>query len=141
MEAIRIRETGVGEVLTRRQIGYRDGMHLVYELLVVLHLLGWAIVLGGTLVSLRQPRIAPGVLHGMLTALVTGIILAGLASAGGLDRPRAEQREARGQAGHRLVATVLVVRGVRKPAVVTPGYLGAIAGLIVVNVGIAVIWH
>ena len=31
-------------------------MELVYNLLVVLHLLGWAIVLGGTLVNLRTPR-------------------------------------------------------------------------------------
>ena len=31
-------------------------MDLVYDLLVVLHLLGWAIVLGGTLVNLRTPQ-------------------------------------------------------------------------------------
>ena len=40
-----------------------------------------------------------------------------------------------------LPGLFLVVRGVRKPAVVTRGYLAAIAGLVVVNVGIAVIWH
>ena len=116
-------------------------MHLVYELLVVLHLLGWAIVLGGTLVSLRQPRIAPGVLHGMLTALVTGIALAGLASAGGWTDHEPSSTKLAVKLVIALVATVLVVRGVRKPAVVTAGYLGAIAGLVVVNVGIAVLWH
>ena len=46
-------------------------MDLVYNVLVVLHLIGWAIVLGGTLVNLRTPKIATGVLHGILTALVT----------------------------------------------------------------------
>ena len=116
-------------------------MHLVYELLVVLHLLGWAIVLGGTLVSLRQPRIAPGVLHGMLTALVTGIVLAGLASAGGWTDHEPPEAKLGVKLVIALVATVLVVRGVRKPAVVTAGYLGAIAGLVVVNVGLAVLWH
>jgi hypothetical protein len=116
-------------------------MHLVYELLVVLHLLGWAIVLGGSLVSLREPRIAPGVLHGMLTALVTGVVLAGLASADGWTDHEPSSTKLAVKLVIALVATVLVVRGVRKPAVVTRAYLGAIAGLVVVNVGIAVLWH
>ena len=115
-------------------------MHLVYELIVVLHLLGWAIVLGGTLVSLRQPRIAPGVLHGMLTALVTGIILAGLASAGGWTDHEPSSAKLAVKLVIALVATVLVVLGVRKPAVVTAATCGRSPGSIVVNVGIAVIW-
>ncbi len=53
-------------------------MELLKNILVVLHLLGWAIVLGGTLVNLRAPKIAPGVLHGALTALVTGILIVGV---------------------------------------------------------------
>ena len=116
-------------------------MHLVYELIVVLHLLGWAIVLGGTLVSLRQPRIAPGVLHGMLTALVTGIVLAGLASAGGWTDHDPSDAKLAVKLVIAVVATVLVVRGVRKPAVVTTRYLLAIAALVAVNVAIAVVWH
>ena len=116
-------------------------MHLVYELIVVLHLLGWAIVLGGTLVSLRQPRIAPGVLHGMLTALVTGIVLAGLASADGWTDHEPSSAKLGVKLVIAIIATVLVVRGVRKPAVVTTRYLLAIAGLVVINVGIAVIWN
>lgn len=116
-------------------------MHLVYELIVVLHLIGWAIVLGGSLVSLREPRIAPGVLHGMLTALVTGIVLAGLASAGGWTDHDPSSAKLAVKLVVAIVATVLVVVGVRKPAVVTRGYLLGIVGLIVANVGIAVIWH
>ncbi len=55
-------------------------MDFLYHLLVVLHLIGWAIVLGGTLVNLRTPpKIATGVLHGILTALVTGILMVGIA--------------------------------------------------------------
>jgi hypothetical protein len=57
-------------------------METLYDVLLVLHLIGWAIVLGGALTSLRAPRIAPGMLHGILTALVTGIAMVGLASAG-----------------------------------------------------------
>ena len=116
-------------------------MHLVFDILVVLHLLSWAIVLGGTLVSLRQPRIAPGVMHAMFSALVTGIVLAGLVSAGGWTDDDVSNAKLAVKLVIAIIATVLVVRGVRKPAVVTAGYLGAIAGLVVVNVGIAVIWH
>jgi hypothetical protein len=115
-------------------------MDIVYRILVVLHLVGWAIVLGGTLVNLRTPKIAQGVLHGVLTALVTGILLVGIASAG--------------LAGHEpnnvkiavkllvaLVVTGLVVVGTRRPEKVTTGYLGAIAGLTAANVAIAVLWR
>jgi len=115
-------------------------MDLVYSLLIVLHLVGWAIVLGGTLVNLRTPKIATGVLHGILTALVTGLALAGIASAG-LAGHGPDPAKLAVKLVVALVVTALVVLGVRKPARVTTGYLAAIAGLTVVNVAVAVIWH
>ncbi|WP_421743625.1 hypothetical protein [Cellulomonas sp.] len=115
-------------------------MDLVYHLLIVLHLLGWAIVLGGALVNLRTPKIATGVLHGILTALVTGILMVGIASAGiaGHD-PNTTKVAVKLVVA--VVVTVLVVLGVRKPSRVTTGYLGAIAGLTALNVAIAVLWR
>jgi hypothetical protein len=115
-------------------------MDLVYHLLVVLHLIGWAIVLGGTLVNLRTPKIATGVLHGILTALVTGIALAGIASAG-LAGHEPNTTKIAIKLVVAVVVTVLVVLGVRKPSRVTTGYLGAIAGLTALNVAIAVLWR
>lgn len=115
-------------------------MDLVYHLLVVLHLIGWAIVLGGTLVNLRTPKIATGVLHGILTALVTGILLVGIASAG-LAGHEPDTTKIAVKLVVALVVTALVVLGVRKPSRVTTGYLGAIAGLTVVNVAVAVLWR
>jgi len=115
-------------------------METLYRILLVLHLLGWAVVLGGTAVNMRHPKLPNGILHGVLTALVTGIAMAGLASAG--------------VAGHEpnttklavklviaLVITGLVIFGVRRKERVTTGLLGAIAGLTVVNVAIAVLWR
>ena len=115
-------------------------MDLVYQLLIVLHLVGWAIVLGGTLVNLRTPKIATGVLHGILTALVTGLALAGIASAG-LAGHAPDPAKLAVKLVVALVVTALVVLGVRRPARVTTGYLAAIAGLTVVNVAVAVLWH
>lgn len=114
-------------------------MKLVFELLVVLHLLGWAIVLGGTLTHLRTARIAPGVLHGALTALITGIAMVGLASSGVVD----EEFDNVKVAVKLLIAVVvtgLVLFGVNRPERVTRGLVGAIAGLVVVNVSVAVLW-
>jgi hypothetical protein len=115
-------------------------MDLVYHLVLVLHIVGWAIVLGGTLVNLRPPRIATGVLHGALTALVTGLVMVGLAEAV-LD----------GDVNHvkigikllvTLVITALVVVASRKDADrVTTGMVGGIAGLTALNIAIAVLWR
>jgi len=115
-------------------------MDLVFNILLVLHLIGWAIVLGGTLVSLRATRIAPGVLHGILTALVTGIAMVGILSAGlvGDDDPNTAKFAVKLLVA--LAVTVLIVRGVRKPEVVNPRYQGVIAGLTVVNICVAVLW-
>ena len=114
-------------------------MKLFFNILLVLHLLGWAIVLGGTLTNLRTPKIAAGVLHGALTALVTGIVMVGLAESGAVD-----ENFSMAKFGVKLiialVVTGLVVVGTRKPERVTRQLVGAIAGLTVVNVAIAVLW-
>jgi len=115
-------------------------METLYNLLVVLHLVGWAIVLGGTLVNLRTPKIATGVLHGILTALVTGILLVGIASASDdVHDPNTTKIFVKLVVA--LVVTGLVVYGTRRPEKVTRGLVGAIAGLTVVNVAIAVLWR
>ena len=115
-------------------------MDLVYDLLVVLHLIGWAIVLGGTLVNLRTPKIATGVLHGILTALVTGILLVGIASAGLAGHDPNTAKIAVKLVVAVIVAT-LVILGLRTPSRVTTGYVGAIAGLTAVNIAVAVLWR
>lgn len=115
-------------------------MDVVYGILVVLHLLGWAMVFGGALAGLRSATLNPGVFHGIVTALLTGIVLTGLASAG--------------VAGHEpdnlkigvklvvaLAVTALVVVGRRRGEKVTTGWLGAIVGLTALNVAIAVLWR
>lgn len=114
-------------------------MDVVYGILVVLHLLGWAIVLGGVLTRMRKPELSQGVLHGVLTALITGIILVGLASAGvaGSDPNNTKIAVKLVIA---LVVTGLVIFGSRNTEKVTRGYLGAIAGLTAVNVAVAVLW-
>ncbi|WP_298456144.1 hypothetical protein [uncultured Cellulomonas sp.] len=114
-------------------------METLYDILLVLHLVGWAIVLGGAVTTMRTPRIPTGMLHGILTALVTGLAMVGLASAGlAADEPDNVKIGVKLLVA--VVVTVLVVLGGRRERV-TSGYVGAIAGLTVVNVAIAVLWH
>ncbi|MDM7831939.1 hypothetical protein [Cellulomonas edaphi] len=115
-------------------------MEDLYRVLLVLHLLGWAIVLGGVLVNLRSAKIPKGVLHGILTALITGVLMVGLAESSDAIRDP-DTTKITVKLLIALVVTVLVVLGVRKPRRVTTGYLGAIAGLTAVNVAIAVLWR
>jgi len=115
-------------------------MELLKNLLVVLHLIGWAIVLGGTLVNLRTPKLATGVLHGALTALVTGILIVGVAEMSD-DLRDPNMTKIAVKLVIALVVTALVVWGTRKPEKVTTGFLGSIAGLTALNVAIAVLWR
>lgn len=109
-------------------------MDFLHGVFLVLHLLGWAMVFGGALAGMKSGKLTDGAFHGILTALVTGIVLTGLL---GSDANHVK-------IGVKLlvaiVVTVLVVLGRRRPEKVTTGYLGAIAGLVVLNVGLAVLW-
>lgn len=112
-------------------------MNIVYGILVVVHLIGWAMVFGGALANMRAPQISKGMLHGVLTAIITGILLVGLAEMGD------------GSVNHvkigiklvvALAATAMVILGQREQKKVTTGYLGGVAGLVALNVAIAVLW-
>lgn len=111
-------------------------MDIVIGIFVILHLIGWAMVLGGALGTMRSPKVTPGMLHGVLTALVTGILLVGLHEMNDGDMNHVKIAVKLVVA---LVVTALVIVGRRKESVST-GYLGGIAGLVVVNVAIAVLW-
>ncbi|GIG39090.1 hypothetical protein [Cellulomonas phragmiteti] len=115
-------------------------MDVVYGVLVVLHLLGWAMVFGGVLAGLRKATLTPGALHGVLTALLTGLVLVGLASSGVAGQAPDHVKIAV-KLVVALVVTALVVVGHRQPRRVTRGYLGAIAGLTALNVAVAVLWR
>ena len=59
-------------------------MDFVYSLILILHFIGLASVVGGFLVQMRSPQkgVNPAMLHGALTQLVTGLLLVGLPDMG-----------------------------------------------------------
>lgn len=113
-------------------------MNVLYGIVLVLHLIGWAIVFGGALVAMRPPRIPAGMLHGVLTALITGVALVGLLQMGDADVNNVKISVKLLVA---ILVTGMVIYGGRNDEKVTRGYLGGIAGLTAVNVALAVLWN
>lgn len=112
-------------------------MELVYDLLVVLHLLGMAVIVGGWLAVVREPRWLPGMWHGALTQLVTGIALVGLAESGVVDHDVDSTKIAVKLVVALVVAAVIVVGRNRGGS---RGLVHAAGGLAVLNVVVAVLW-
>ena len=125
--------------MQRQKVAYAEAMELLYKILLLLHLLSWAIVIGAWLTHLRPPVVAKGVFHGALAALVTGILMVGIASSSdAVTDPN------NAKIGVKLVVALLVVvlawLGQKKGDRVEPGIVHAVGGLVVVNVAVAVLW-
>lgn len=112
-------------------------MKTLLHVVLVLHLLSWAVALGGVVVSMRPPRMPPGAVHAVLSAIVTGALLVLIASLG-LDREIDNLK-----IGLKLVAALaavfLLMLGSRRAEQVTTALLGGVAGLIGLNVALAVL--
>ena len=113
-------------------------MTILYGVLVVVHLIGMAGVVGGWMSTIRQPRIVPAMVHGALTALVTGLLLVGLSypAFGGenIDYARTTVKLVVA-----LAIAVLVWVNRRKDHI-PKGLLHGIGLLAVLNVAVAVLW-
>lgn len=113
-------------------------METLYNVLLVLHLIGWAIVLGGWFATLKSPGVYRGTLHGALTALVTGILMVGIASSSD-EVHDPDNAKVAVKLVIALVVTVLAFVARRKGTDVAPWTKYAIGALTIVNVCIAVL--
>ncbi|MEV6067246.1 hypothetical protein AB0L82_11890 [Nocardia sp. NPDC052001] len=116
-------------------------MDVVYNLVVVSHLLGMAAVVGGYVAS--QPRVSELMVWGARAQLITGVILVGLA----------ESIDSLGKDPNmpkiitKLVVAVLVAafaemgRADAKRGKAVPWMTHAAGGLAILNVFIAALWH
>jgi len=120
-------------------------MELLAEALLVLHFIGLASLLGGFLVQVKDETkvINMAMFHGVLTQLVTGIALVGLAYPIHAADP-AEPLPDNAKFGVKLVI-LLVILGLvlanRAKASISTAVWGAIGGLTVMNIVIAVFWN
>lgn len=114
-------------------------MDLAHDLLVFLHFLGLGSLFGGLFVQLRSvPRVVNNaVLHGVLTQVVTGILLVGLLESGdgSVNHPKIGVK----------LAVALVIAGLavarRKATSLGDGAFFSLLGLTTLNIAVAVFWH
>ena len=118
---------------------YDAGMEFLYHVLVVLHFVGWAIVLGGYFASMRTPALSKGVFHGAATAAVAGILMVGVAEMGGLwDDGGPSMTKIGIKLVISLVIAVLAFLAVKKGDKVSPALKHSIGALTLVNIIVAV---
>lgn len=113
-------------------------MEFLYNVFTVLHFVGWALVLGGYLASLRTPGLYKGVFHGAATALVAGIVMVGLAEMGDFLPYDLDMTKIGIKLAIALVIAVLAFLAKRKGDDVAPGLKHAVGGLVLVNIIVAV---
>jgi hypothetical protein len=122
-------------------------MDLVYRLLVLLHLLGMAALVGSYLTVLRRPRVLGIMRDAAGVQLLTGLVMVGLVESGAVDHDPLD----RAKITVKLVVAAVVLavavvgarrdRGHRRRAGRTPDRLAhVVGGLAVANAAIAVLW-
>ena len=113
-------------------------MDLLRQLLLVLHILGFAALLGGLLVQARSPEKTVNALmrDGAGTVFVAGLLLVGVLEAGDEDVDNAKIA-VKGVIG--LVVLVLVMANVRKERIAN-GLWGLLLLLTIANICVAVFW-
>jgi len=115
-------------------------MDMIYNWLVIFHFIGLASLVGGFLVQMKtKPRkVNAAMFHGALTQLVTGLALVGMIGADLVSR-NIDYNIITVKLLITLVVTTLVIRN-RKKESITNGTWGAIGGLSILNIVIAVLF-
>ena len=113
-------------------------MEILKDVVLILHFVGLAAIIGGFLVQTRaaEKTIHAAMLHGALTQLATGVVLVGLNE--GLDHEVNNLK-----IGVKLLITLVVTVLAwvnRKKQPVAPVVWAAVGGLSIVNVVVAVLW-
>lgn len=117
-------------------------MLIVKGILVVLHIIGFGIVFGGTMAQLPAvkkgaAKISAGILHGAWLLLATGLLLVGSLYMLGTSPNNMKI----GVKLLVLIAIIVLIFMNRKKERVSGGVLGAIAGLSALNVCLALLWN
>ena len=113
--------------------------YAVREIVLIVHFIGLASLLGGFLVQTKSaPRVVNNAMvHGIITQLVTGVLLVGIAESD--DAPVDHAK-----VGVKLTVAVIVavlVFANRKRDVISTGAWALIGGLTIANIVVAVFWR
>ena len=113
-------------------------MDIVFNIVLILHFIGLAGIIGGWLATIKAPHVNKAILHGAILQVVTGLLLVGLRE---MDDVDVNHMKSGIQLVIALVILVVAILGVRKEARAqgTTATLAHVAGALgIVNVAIAV---
>ncbi len=115
-------------------------MEFIYNLVVILHFIGLASLVGGFIVQMSSPDkgVNAAMFHGALTQLVTGLIMVGMVEGGAVE-DELNMTKISVKLAVVLVVTVLAFIG-RKKTPPQVALWGAIGALSIANIFIAVLW-
>ncbi len=115
-------------------------MDFIYNLVVILHFIGLASLVGGFIVQMSSPDkgVNAAMFHGALAQLVTGLIMVGMAEGGAVEE-ELNMTKISVKLAIVLVVTVLAFKG-RKKTPPQVALWGAIGALSIANIFIAVLW-
>ena len=115
-------------------------MQFLYNLILILHFVGLASLLGGFIVQMKSADkgVNPAMWHGALTQLVTGVLMVGIAESGAID-DELNMTKISVKLLIVLIITVLAFIGRKRQPPQVPLW-GIIGALTLVNVVIAVLW-
>ncbi|WP_435277372.1 hypothetical protein [Rhodococcus yananensis] len=116
-------------------------MDVALNILLILHFIGLAGIIGSWLAVIKQPRVVAGMLHGAILQVVTGLAMVGIREA--QDNVEVNHMKIGIKLLVALIILVVAVVGVKKEKK-EPGSTATLAhvagGLGIVNVIIAVLW-
>lgn len=115
-------------------------MDFLYLLLVFLHILGAAALVGGWLATFKTPTVGKWQWIGALVQLVSGLLLVGLAEMGGGDVNHVKIGVKALIAVVIAVAAFLGRRKAKRHEQVSKGLAHAVGGLALINIAVAVFW-
>ncbi len=116
-------------------------MTILRIVLLILHFLGLASLLGGFLYTMKDKvkTLPSGMFHGALTMLVTGVALVGVAYGSG-NGDHVDNGKITVKLLVALAVAVLVILNRKKESVAVPVW-ATIGGLTILNVIVAVAWR
>ncbi len=117
-------------------------MTIVFSLLVFLHIVGAAMIVGYWIATIKEPTIHPRQRDGAFLQLLTGIAMMGLVPFMPNADPNYFKLGIKFAIGVAVaVLAVIGARKVKKGEPVTTGLAHGVGGLALVNIAIATIWN
>ncbi|WP_394941024.1 hypothetical protein [Psychromicrobium sp. YIM B11713] len=116
-------------------------MDFLKYLLIFLHILGAAAIVGGWFATFKKPTVLPIQLWGAIAQLVTGLALVGLAGASHDPLNYFKITVKLVIAVAVVIPAIIGYRKARSGEAVSTGLAHAVGGMALINIAVATLWH